>query len=108
MLQSNRECLVRLDINHPEFLDDLFDLDKVDPHSILDTLKKLRRMTWDQVYRDNGLKWEKINTVQPPAGIAAIYSLRISQSRRAVAYRDGDFIRFLAIPPDHDATYGKK
>jgi len=36
------------------------------------------------------------------------YSLRKSQSRRATAHRDGDFIRLLTIAPDHDATDGKK
>jgi hypothetical protein len=65
-------------------------------------------MTWDQVYRDKGLKWEKIGSIKPPTGIDVIYSLRITQSRRATAYRDGDFIRLLTIAPDHDSTYGKK
>lgn len=65
-------------------------------------------MTWQQVYRDQGLKWEKIVSVTPPASISAIYSLRITLSRRATAYRDGDFIRLLTIAPDHDATYGNK
>ena len=61
-----------------------------------------------QVYRDNGLKWEKIISVKPPKGIEAFYSLRITQSRRATAYREGDFMRLLTIASDHDATYGKK
>jgi len=54
------------------------------------------------------LKWEKIVSVKPPIGIDAIYSLRITQARRATAYRDGEFIRLLTLAPDHDATYGKK
>jgi len=74
----------------------------------LETLNKLRRMTWSQVYRDKGLKWEKIVSVAPPAGVSAIHSLRITQSRRATAYRDGDFMRFLTVAPDHDATYGRR
>jgi hypothetical protein len=65
-------------------------------------------MTWSQVYRDGGLKWEKIISVKPPKNIDAIYSLRITNSRRATAYRDGEFIRLLTIAPDHDSTYGKK
>lgn len=47
-------------------------------------------------------------SVRPPQGIDAIYSLRITQARRATAYRDEDFIRLLTIAPDHDATYGRK
>ena len=65
-------------------------------------------MTWNQVYRDKGLNWEKILSVRPPAGVDAMYSLRITPSRRATAYRDGDFIRLLTVAPDHDATYGRK
>lgn len=75
---------------------------------MLDTLNKIRHLTWNQFYRDNGLRWEKIVSVRPPKGIDAIYSLRISKSCRATAYRDGDFLRLLTIVTDHDATYGKK
>ena len=71
-------------------------------------VNKLRQMTWNQVYRDSGLKWEKIISFKPPPGIDAIYSLRITQARRATAYREGEFIRLLTIAPDHDSTYGKK
>jgi hypothetical protein len=71
------------------------------------TLNKIRQLTWIQLYRDKGLKWEKISSIKPPQGIDAVYSLRISRARRATAHRDGDFIRFLTIAPDHDATYGK-
>eukprot|EP01030_Chromulinospumella_sphaerica_P011243 gene11243-11045_t len=63
---------------------------------------------WNQLYRDNGLKWEKIASVKPPPGIDAIYSLRITQSRRCTAHRDGDFMRLLTVSPDHDSTYGRK
>lgn len=83
-------------------------LQKQERHAALDSLNKIRQMTWNQVYRDGGLKWEKIISVKPPTGIDAIYSLRITQARRATAYRDGDFIRLLTIAPDHDNTYGKK
>lgn len=71
----------------------------------METLKKIRQMTWGQVYRDHGLKWEKIVSVKPPEGIDALYSFRITQGRRAVAYREGDFMRLYVIPPDHDSTY---
>ena len=99
---------VRLDLNNLVFQENLLNLQKPERHSALETLKKLRQMSWTQVYRDNGLKWEKIVSVTPPAGIAAIYSLRITQSRRATAYRNGDFMRLLTIAPDHDAAYGRK
>ena len=105
---TDAEVLVRLDLNNPVFQENLLGLQKAERHAALDTLNKLRQMTWNQVYRDRGLKWEKIVSVRPLAGGSVIYSLRLSQARRATAYRDGAFLRLLTIPPDHDATYGKK
>lgn len=100
--------LVKLDLNNPEFQKNLLELDKSERNRVLDTLKKLLKLNWDQVYRDPGLKWEKITSVRPLKGMEAIYSVRITQARRATALREGEFIRFLTVQPDHDATYGKK
>ena len=108
MAQPDTRGLVRLDLNNPVFQENLLSMEKTQRHSALETLNKLRQMTWSQVYRDQGLKWEKIVSVTPPPGITAVYSLHISQSRRATAYRDGDFIRLLTIAPDHDETYGRR
>jgi hypothetical protein len=108
MAKIDADGLVRLDLNNPVFQENLLTLQKAERHAALETLNKLRQMTWNQVYRDNGLKWEKIISVKPPLGIDAIYSLRITQARRATAYRDGGFIRLLTIASDHDSTYGKK
>ncbi|MEO8120164.1 MAG: hypothetical protein ABI606_12710 [Rhodoferax sp.] len=108
MASSNADACVRLDLNIPVFQANLMDLQKPERHAALDTLNKIRQLTWNQLYRDSGLKWEKISSVKPPSGIDAVYSLRITQSRRATAYRDGDFIRLLTIAPDHDSTYGRK
>ncbi len=108
MAKIDQDKLVRLDLNNPVFQENLLTLQKPERHAALETLNKLRQMTWNQVYRDGGLKWEKIISVKPPKDIDAIYSLRITNSRRATAYRDGEFIRLLTIAPDHDSTYGKK
>jgi hypothetical protein len=102
------DALVRLDLNNPVFQETLFNLQKAERHAAIDTLKKVRQLTWAQAYRDNGLKWGKIVSVQPPAGIDAIYSLRITQSRRVTAWRDGDFMRLLTVAPDHDSIHGRK
>ncbi|NMG56712.1 hypothetical protein [Aromatoleum aromaticum] len=105
---AGSDAKVRLDLNNPVFQDNLLTLQKPERHAALDTLHKIRQLTWNLLYRDQGLKWEKITSVRPPQSIDAIYSLRITQARRATAYRDGDFIRLLTIAPDHDAPYGKK
>jgi hypothetical protein len=102
------DATIRLDLNNPVFQKQLLTLQKSERHAALDTLNKIQKLTWNQLYRDRGLKWEKITSVKPPEGIDAVYSLRISRSLRATAHRDGDFLRLLTIAPDHDATYGKK
>ena len=108
MASSEPTVNVLLDLNNPTFQENLFGLQKPEKLAALDTLKKIRQLNWAQVYRDNGLKWEKVFSIRPPQGIDAIYSLRITQSRRATEYRDGPFMRFLTVAPDHDSTYGKK
>lgn len=105
---GSSDAPVRLDLNNPVFQDHLFGLQKPERHAAMDTLRKIRQLSWGQLYRDNGLKWEKIISVKPPPGIETIYSLRITQSRRCTAYGDGDFMRLLTVAPDHDSTYGRK
>ncbi|TMH81732.1 MAG: hypothetical protein E6H49_06460 [Betaproteobacteria bacterium] len=108
MADEQQARKVRLDLNGEIFQKTWLQLDKSERDRVTDTLKKLLQLTWDQVYRDAGLKWEKVSSIKPPQGIDAIYTLRITRSRRATAYRQGDFLRFLTIEPDHDAAYGKK
>jgi hypothetical protein len=108
MAGSETAGKVLLDLNNPIFQAGLLGLPKPERHAALETLNKIRQLTWPQVDRDNGLRWEKIVSVRPAPGIDALYSLRITQSRRATAYRDGSTMRLLTVAPDHDSTYGKK
>ena len=108
MATSEPTDKVLLDLNNPTFQANLFGLQKPERLAALDTLNKIRQLSWAQVYRDNGLKWEKIVSVRPPAGTDAIYSLRITQAVRATAFRDGQHMRLLTVASDHDSTYGKK
>jgi hypothetical protein len=95
---------IRLDLNNPVSQRQLFNLTKNDQRSILNTLRKLAAMTWQQVYSDNGLKWELILSQRGP-GDNRLYSFRISRGFRAVAYRDGQWLRLLSLHPDHDSAY---
>jgi len=79
-MKKPNDSRLRLDLNQPVFQDNLLELPKPERHSAMETLAKLRRMTWDQVYQDHGLKWEKIVNAVPPPGVSAVYSLRITQS----------------------------
>lgn len=78
MASNFPDALVRLDLNNPVFQDNLPGLQKVERHAALDTLKKIRQLTWSQLYRVSGMKWEKIRSIKPLAGIDAIYSLRMT------------------------------
>lgn len=95
---------VRLDLNDPEFQDDLFGLTKEQQAGLLGTLRKLSRMTWDQVYRDPGLRWESITSRKERPG-ENLYSFRISKGFRALAFREGDWLRLISLHPDHDSAY---
>lgn len=102
---GSNDAPIRLDLNNPVFQEHLLSLQKPERKAAIDTLRKIRQLSWAQLYRDNGLKWKKIVSVKPPQGVDAIYALRITQSRRCTAYRDGDVMRLLTVAPDHDGTY---
>lgn len=96
---------VRLDLNNPVFQRQLFALQKPQQLGVLATLRKLADLRWSQVYQDRGLKWELIHS-RSGSGGRRLYSLRISQEFRAVAYRDeGGWLRLLSLHPDHDSAY---
>jgi hypothetical protein len=105
--ESNPGANVQLDLNNEVFQQGWFRLGKEEQQRVLDTLKKISQLTWNQVYRDTGLEWEKIVRAAARDG-HVIYSLRITRSRRATALRQGKFMRFLTVEPENDATYGKK
>lgn len=104
--------LVLLDLNYPKFLESLFALERNDKIQLIKQLEKISKLTWAEVQRDPGLKWEKIHPV--PLSLQrhlhddktrTLYSIRLTQSKRAVVLREGDYMRFLALPKDHDSTY---
>lgn len=97
---------VRLDLNDVEFQEDLFNLTKEHQASVLGTLKKLSQMAWDQVYRDPGLKWEAVTIRTGPHG-GRLYTFRLGKGFRAVAYREGQWLKILSLHPDHDSAYGR-
>lgn len=99
---SGNDAKVLLDLNTPGFLDDLFDLDAPEVKKVFKTLKKLRGLTWNEVFRDRGLNWEEVKSTPGK------YTIRLSQSYRAVATREGGWMRFAALHQDHDGAYGKK
>ena len=96
---------IQLDLNNPELQRQLFALGKADQRAVLTTLRKLSQMTWEQLYRDRGLRWEAVLSRSGPHG-GRLYSLRISRGFRAVAFREENWLRLLSLHPDHDSAYG--
>lgn len=99
---------VRLDLNAPPFLRTFLALPPAGLATTVKALRKLAAMTWAEVYADHGLKWELIESVRRGANGERVYSLRITRTIRALARRDNDWLRLMALFPEHDAAYGKK
>jgi hypothetical protein len=95
---------IRLDLNSPEFQDVFFRLQADEVKQIVASLRRLRELDWNSLYRHTGFRWEAIEHLKTPNGAKA-YSLRLSQRIRAVAFRDGDFLRLVSLHPDHDSAY---
>jgi len=95
---------VLLDLNNPEFQANLLALPKPDAWAVLNTLRLLKALSWTQLQRSQGLRWELIQSRTGPEG-QRLYSMRISRGCRAVAWRDGCWLRMLSLHPDHDSAY---
>lgn len=95
---------VRLDLNSPEFQEVFFRLEAAELKQVVASLRRLRELDWTGLYRHTGFRWEAIDHLRAPNG-AKVYSLRLSQKVRAIAYRDGDFLRLTSLHPDHDSAY---
>ena len=95
---------ILLDLNNPIFQQDLFALSKSETVARLKILRKISQLTWEQLYKDQGLKWELIRSKQGKNG-EKLYSLRVTQKCRAVAIREGDYLRLLSLHSDHDSAY---
>jgi len=101
---SSRAQTLKLDLNNPEFQEQLFTFEKDAQRSVLGTLGKLSKMSWEDVYRDAGLRWEALVSRVGPHG-GRLYTLRIGKDFRAVAYRQDEWLRILSLHPDHDSAY---
>mgnify|MGYP003382501411 FL=1 len=91
--------LLRLDLNYPAFQRELFEMEAGEFRAVARNLRKLSSMTWNDVYADHGLKGEAVRSMP------GRFTIRLSQKFRAVVAREGDFIRFMALHPDHDGAY---
>ena len=105
MAKSKRPHRVRLDLNSPEFLEVFFRLESADLVQVATSLDRIRRLDWANVYASKGLNWEAIDHLKAPDGKSVVYSVRLSRRIRALAFRQGEFMRFVSLHPDHDSAY---
>ena len=95
---------IKIDLNNLDFQKDLFSLQKNEQLSLIRTLKKINELTWDNLYKDQGLKWEAIVSKTTKSG-QGIYSFRFSQKYRVLALRDGVYLRLLTLHTEYDSAY---
>ena len=96
---------VRLDLNSPEFLEVFLRLDAADLVQVAASLDRIAKLDWSNVYASKGLHWEAIDHLKAPDGKSTVYSVRLSQKIRGLAFRSGEFMRFISLHPDHDSAY---
>ncbi len=66
--------------------------------------EKIHKLPWSEFYKSKGFKWEKVDSIPTPEGVDALYTFRVTDSVRGVAYRYGNHMRRVLIQPDQDAT----
>ena len=69
------------------------------------SLAQIQKLDWSNVYASKGLRWEAIDHLKAPDGKSTVYSVRLSQKIRGLAFREADFMRFISLHPDHDSAY---
>lgn len=103
---AGADSRLRLDLNSPEFQDVFLRLELVELKQVVASLRRLVQLDWATVYQHKGFRWEAIAHLKAPNG-ARVYSIRLSQKVRAIAYRDGDFLRLVSLHTDHDSAYAR-
>jgi hypothetical protein len=97
---------VGLDLNAASFQHDWFAMERDEAQAVLETLRKIRTLDWNQLYSDRGLRWELLES-RLGSEDQRLYSLRVTRKARAVGYRDGNLLRMVSLHPDHDSAYKK-
>jgi len=107
---STQHDLVECDLEFPRVRLELEKLELSELEQVEAAVEKIQQMTWDQLYKTSsktqkrGLNWEQIAGQQTAQG-KTIASIRISGKFRARVCRDGKFMRFISLHPDHDSAY---
>jgi hypothetical protein len=93
--------VIEFDLNQRQFQEDLLALEKEELLAFFKTLRKLRQLSWQQLYHDRGLRWEAVKSVKAEG----LYTMRVTKKCRVVVKREGNILRFISLHPDHDSAY---
>lgn len=102
---------VQVDTSYPRFLKSLANLKVDEQEAILDTIDKIQKMTWDDVYKTSsktpgqkrGINYEPVD--QKTSSGKRIATVRASAKVRIRVCRDEQFMRCISIHLDHDSAY---
>ena len=96
---------ILLDLNAPGFQAQLFGLDAAEVALVFAAFRKLATLDWGTLHKHKGFHWEDAGHAERAPNGSTIKSIRITQKVRALAYREGDWMRFLTLHFDHDGAY---
>lgn len=96
---------ILIDLNKPAFQKEFFNLQKDEQRALLNTLRKIYNLSWEQIYNDLGIKWELIHSNKQ---YDHLYSFRFSQKYRGIAYKEDDYMVLVGLFTDHDEAYKKR
>jgi len=111
--KSTQHELVICDLEFPRLKNELTELELDELEQVEKSIEKISQMTWAQIYKTSsktkkrGLNWESIQG-QKTANGKTVASIRISGKFRARVCRDGQYMRFISLHPDHDSAYDEK
>jgi len=111
---STQSELVQCDLEFPSFQQELKELETAELDAFFNKVENINQMTWTQVYatsskgaQKRGINWEVLPNQRTASG-GIIASIRVTGKFRARVTRDGVFMRFISLHPDHDSAYKKR
>ncbi len=99
---------IAINLSSPALVSQIAELSRENLVSFQKTLRKILQLSWNQLYQDQGLKWEEITSI-PDIVLAnkkyRPYSIRLNQKFRAVVMRKENEMIFISLHTDHDSAY---